>query len=36
LTIVSPFTGKQIKLSSIARIYEVTGPVEIERKTGKG
>jgi len=32
LTIVSPFTGKQIKLSSIARIYEVTGPVEIERK----
>ncbi|MDD5771434.1 MAG: efflux RND transporter permease subunit, partial [Candidatus Omnitrophica bacterium] len=32
LTIISPFTGKQIKLSSIARIYEVTGPVEIERK----
>ncbi len=32
LTIVSPFTGKQIKLSSVARIYEVSGPVEIERK----
>jgi HAE1 family hydrophobic/amphiphilic exporter-1 len=32
LMIVSPFTGKQIKLSSVARIYEVSGPVEIERK----
>ena len=32
LTIVSPFTGKQIKLSSVARVYEVSGPVEIERK----
>jgi len=32
LTIVSPFTGKQIKLSSVAQIQEVTGPVEIERK----
>ncbi|MDD5505985.1 MAG: efflux RND transporter permease subunit [Candidatus Omnitrophica bacterium] len=32
LTVVSPFTGKQIKLSSVARIYEVTGPIEIERK----
>ena len=32
LTIVSPFTGKQIKLSSVAQVQEVTGPVEIERK----
>lgn len=32
LSIVSPFTGKQIKLSSIAKVYEVSGPVEIERK----
>lgn len=32
LTIVSPFNGKQIKLSSVARVYEVSGPVEIERK----
>ena len=32
LTIVSPFTGKQIKLSSIANVIEVSGPVEIERK----
>jgi HAE1 family hydrophobic/amphiphilic exporter-1 len=32
LSIVSSFTGKQIKLSSIARVYETSGPVEIERK----
>jgi HAE1 family hydrophobic/amphiphilic exporter-1 len=32
LTIISPLNGKQIKLSSVARIYEVSGPVEIERK----
>ncbi len=32
LSIVSPFTGKQIKLSSIAKVYETSGPVEIERK----
>lgn len=32
LTIVSPFTGKQIKLSSVAQVQEITGPVEIERK----
>jgi HAE1 family hydrophobic/amphiphilic exporter-1 len=32
LSLVSPFTGKQIKLSSIARVYETGGPVEIERK----
>lgn len=32
LVIVSPFTQKQIKLTSVARIYETTGPLEIERK----
>ncbi|MEJ2744410.1 MAG: efflux RND transporter permease subunit [bacterium] len=32
LVIVSPFTQKQIKLASIARIYETVGPLEIERK----
>jgi len=32
LSIVSPFTGKQIKLSSVARVYETGGPMEIERK----
>ena len=32
LSIVSPFTGKQIKLSSIARVQEASGPIEIERK----
>lgn len=32
LTVVSPFTQKQIKLASIARIYETFGPMEIERK----
>ncbi|MCX5708643.1 MAG: efflux RND transporter permease subunit [Candidatus Omnitrophica bacterium] len=32
LTLVSPLTGKQIKLSSFAKIYETTGPLSIERK----
>lgn len=32
LSIVSSFTGKQVKLSTIARVYETTGPLEIERK----
>ncbi|MCX6340476.1 MAG: efflux RND transporter permease subunit [Candidatus Aureabacteria bacterium] len=32
LVVVSPFTQKQIKLASIARIYETVGPMEIERK----
>jgi HAE1 family hydrophobic/amphiphilic exporter-1 len=31
LSIVSPLTGKQIRLANFARVYEVTGPVEIER-----
>lgn len=32
LTLVSSHSGKQIKLSNIAKIKEVSGPVEIERK----
>lgn len=32
LSIVSPFTGKQIRLSTVARVYETAGPIEIERK----
>ncbi|MFA5144473.1 MAG: efflux RND transporter permease subunit [Candidatus Omnitrophota bacterium] len=32
LSIVSPDSGKQVKLSSIARVYETSGPLEIERK----
>ena len=32
LTIVSPYTGKQIRLSNIAKIFEVKGPVSIERQ----
>ncbi len=32
LSIVSPLTGKQIKLANFARVYEVSGPVEIERQ----
>jgi HAE1 family hydrophobic/amphiphilic exporter-1 len=32
LFLVSPFSGKKIKLSNVARIYETSGPVEIERK----
>jgi HAE1 family hydrophobic/amphiphilic exporter-1 len=31
LSVVSPITGKQIKLGNFARVYEVAGPVEIER-----
>ncbi|MFA6079523.1 MAG: efflux RND transporter permease subunit, partial [Candidatus Omnitrophota bacterium] len=31
LSIVSPITGKQIRLANVARIYEMAGPVEIER-----
>ena len=32
MTVVSPFTNKLIRLSNIARVYETTGPEEIERK----
>jgi len=32
LSIVSPLTGKQLKLSNFAKIEEVAGPVEIERQ----
>ncbi|MBI5050206.1 MAG: efflux RND transporter permease subunit, partial [Nitrospirae bacterium] len=32
LSIVSSLSGKQVKLSSIARVYEASGPLEIERK----
>lgn len=32
LFIVSPYTNKQIKLSNIAKVYETTGPIDIERK----
>ncbi|MBN1526325.1 MAG: efflux RND transporter permease subunit [Candidatus Omnitrophica bacterium] len=32
LPIVSPITGKQIKLSNVAKIVETAGPVEIERQ----
>jgi len=32
LSIVSPFTGKQIKLGTVARVYETAGPIDIERK----
>jgi len=32
LTILSPFTKKQIKLSNIAKIYETAGPEAIERQ----
>ncbi len=31
LSIVSPLTGQKVKLGNIAKVYEVTGPVEIER-----
>ncbi|MCM8787701.1 MAG: efflux RND transporter permease subunit, partial [Candidatus Omnitrophica bacterium] len=31
LTFISPTTGKQIRLSSFAKVYEVVGPIEIER-----
>jgi len=32
LPIMSPFTGKQIRLSNVAKVYETTGPEEIERQ----
>lgn len=32
LTLVSPLTGKQIRLSNFSRVYEVAGPVDIERQ----
>jgi HAE1 family hydrophobic/amphiphilic exporter-1 len=32
LVINSPWTGKQIRLSNVARVYETVGPEEIERK----
>jgi HAE1 family hydrophobic/amphiphilic exporter-1 len=32
LALVSPVTGKQIRLANFARVYEVAGPVEIERQ----
>lgn len=32
LSMVSPYTGKQIRLSTVARVYETVGPIEIERK----
>ncbi|MFA5087581.1 MAG: efflux RND transporter permease subunit [Candidatus Omnitrophota bacterium] len=32
LSVVSPFTQEQIKLSNIARIFETVGPEEIERE----
>jgi len=32
LTVVSPVTGRQIRLSNFARVYETMGPVEIERQ----
>jgi HAE1 family hydrophobic/amphiphilic exporter-1 len=31
LSIISPLTGKQIKLVSFAKIYEIKGPIQIER-----
>ncbi|MDD5085485.1 MAG: efflux RND transporter permease subunit, partial [Candidatus Omnitrophica bacterium] len=31
LSVVSPFTGKQIRLGNIAKVYEMAGPLEIER-----
>jgi len=32
LTLVSPLTGKQVRLVNFARVYEISGPVEIERQ----
>ncbi|HQJ14902.1 MAG TPA: efflux RND transporter permease subunit [Candidatus Omnitrophota bacterium] len=32
LMLTSPVTGKQIKLSSFARVYETTGPLSVDRK----
>jgi HAE1 family hydrophobic/amphiphilic exporter-1 len=32
LALVSPLTGKQVRLANFTRLYEVSGPVEIERQ----
>jgi HAE1 family hydrophobic/amphiphilic exporter-1 len=32
LSITSSFTGKQVKLSTVAKVYETVGPLEVERK----
>jgi len=32
LALVSPVTGKQVRLANFVRVYEIAGPVEIERK----
>ena len=32
LALISPLTGKQVRLANFARVYEVAGPVEIERQ----
>lgn len=32
LSVVSPVSGKQVKLSSFAKVYETIGPMDIERK----
>ncbi|MDD5483709.1 MAG: efflux RND transporter permease subunit [Kiritimatiellae bacterium] len=32
LMVVSPFTGKQIRMSNFTRVREITGPIEIERQ----
>lgn len=32
LALVSPLTGKQVRLANFARVYESAGPVEIERQ----
>jgi len=32
MSIVSPVTGKQVRLSNFAKVYEAAGPVEIERQ----
>jgi HAE1 family hydrophobic/amphiphilic exporter-1 len=32
LVLVSPVTGKQVRLANFVRVYEVAGPVEIERQ----
>lgn len=31
LSIVSPLTGRQIKLVNVAKVYEIKGPIQIER-----
>ncbi|MCK5656131.1 MAG: efflux RND transporter permease subunit, partial [Candidatus Aureabacteria bacterium] len=32
LTVISPYSGRQIRLSNIAKVKETIGPLEIERK----